>query len=75
MKNTKIPDEIIDIGHLINCLTTHGFYEVNGFGRWDMLPRKKGKTFCGFRNKEGAPQYQTRVRFTINRKLRAKICK
>jgi hypothetical protein len=44
-------------------------------GDWHLLPRKQGKTFCGFRNKEGTPQFSKRLRFKINRKLRNELCK
>jgi hypothetical protein len=43
-------------------------------GVFHLLPRKKGKTFCGFRNKEGTPLFSKRVRFTISRDLRKDLC-
>ena len=43
-------------------------------GVFHLLPRKKGKTFCGFRNKEGTPLFSKRVRWTTARELRKKLC-
>lgn len=52
-----------------------GFYKIDGFGIWEKLPRKKGKAFCGFQNKEGKPIYKTRIKFTSDKKLKDRLCK
>lgn len=56
-------------------LNESGTLEVPAKGKFELLPRRKGKTFCGFRNKEGSPVFSKRLRFTINRELRKTLCK
>ena len=56
-------------------LNESGSIEVPAKGKFELLPRRKGKTFCGFRNKEGSPVFSKRMRFTINRELRKTLCK
>lgn len=43
-------------------------------GVFHLLPRKRGKTFCGFRNKEGTPLFSKRIRFTVDKQLRKDLC-
>jgi hypothetical protein len=56
-------------------LSNTGRLEVPTKGVFELLPRRKGKTFCGFRNKEGSPVFSKRMRFTINSELRKTLCK
>jgi nucleoid DNA-binding protein len=56
-------------------LKTNGYVEIEGFGVFELLPRRQGKTFCGFRNKEGEPRFTKRLRFKISKQLRNELCK
>jgi len=60
---------------IIKGLKEDGRYEIDGVGVIEMLPRRKGKTFCGFRNKEGTPIYKKRLRFTSFKSIKDEICK
>jgi nucleoid DNA-binding protein len=66
---------MINIQKIKEDLKENGYVEIEGFGVFELLPRKQGKTFCGFRNKEGTPQFSKRLRFKVNRKLRNELCK
>ena len=51
------------------------YVEIPNKGTFELLPRRKGKTFCGFRNKEGEPRFTKRLRFKISKQLRQDLCK
>lgn len=53
----------------------NGAIFIENKGTFELLPRRKGKTFCGFRNKEGTPQFSKRLRFKISKQLRNELCK
>jgi nucleoid DNA-binding protein len=60
---------------IVKALQDTGRIDIPNFGTFELLPRRKGVTFCGFRNKEGVARYSKRVRFTISKELRDKLCK
>lgn len=59
---------------ILKGIKENGSYEIKGLGVIRLLPRKKGRTFCGFSNKEGVPRYSKRLRFDFNKKLRDDLC-
>jgi|14BtaG_2_1085337.scaffolds.fasta_scaffold73995_2 hypothetical protein len=60
---------------IIRGLKKDGKFIIDGVGVFELLPRRQGKTFCGFRNMEGTPRFSKRVRFTSSLKFRNEICK
>jgi len=63
------------LNELIEKLKREGKVKIEGFGTFELLPRRKGKTFVGFHNIEGKAKYSKRVKFTSSSKLRDRICK
>ena len=66
---------IIDTEQIKRELLDKGYYNIRGFCKIKLLPRKKGKTFVGFCGKEGKPTYSKRVKFTSSVVLKDEICK
>ena len=63
------------IEEIIKELEEKGKVVIPELGVFELLPRRQGKTFVGFRNVEGTPRFNKRVRFTSSPKLRDRICK
>ena len=63
------------INEIIEALEKDGKIVIPDFGTFELLPRRKGKTFVGFRGVEGTPRFNKRVKFTSSSKLRDRICK
>jgi nucleoid DNA-binding protein len=72
------PSELLILDEAFKIIERHlkqsGEVVIPQKGVFHLLPRKQGKTFCGFRNKEGTPLFSKRVRFTISKELRKKLC-
>ncbi len=74
LEEAKIAQQLTLEG-LVKKLETSGSVNIKHFGTFKILPRKKGRSFCGFSNKEGVAKYRNRLRFIISKELRDLLCK